>query len=165
MASVSPAPEAIVGLLVHDVARLLRRRFEQKSREAKLPLSRSQCTVLFYLAEDEGMSQATLAQLLDIEPIALVHLIDRLAEAELVERRLNPKDRRAWMLYLTPAAQPVLEQIYRLGAAVREEALSGLPESRREALVATLQHLKTNLSRKSPSDAEKREESLLALDR
>lgn len=165
MPSASSAPEAIVGLLVHDVARLLRRRFEQRSREAKLPLSRSQCTVLFYVAEEQGMSQAALAQLLDIEPIALVHQIDRLAEAGLVERRLNPKDRRAWMLYLTPAAQPVLEQIYRLGSAVREEAMTGLPESRREALVATLQHLKTNLARKFPIDAEKRDGSLLTLDR
>jgi MarR family transcriptional regulator, transcriptional regulator for hemolysin len=165
MSSVSSAPEAIVGLLIHDVARLLRRRFEQKSREAKLPLSRSQCAALFYVAEEEGMNQAALAQLLDIEPIALVHLIDRLAELGLVERRLNPKDRRAWMLYLTPAAQPVLEQIYHLGSTIREEALSGLPEGRREMLATTLQHLKTNLSRKSPADADKREESLMSLER
>ncbi len=85
----------------------------------------------------------------------LVRQVDRLEEAGLIERRLNPRDRRMWMLYLTPAAQPVLEQIRRLSKAVREEALIGLPEPEREALVAALRHLKSNLcNKKSPIDRE-----------
>ena len=134
-----------LGPLVRDVARLLRRRFEQRAREAQIPLSRSQCAVLIRVARDEGLSQATLAHCLDIEPIALVRIIDRLEALGFVERRFNPRDRRVWMLYLTPSAEPVLAEIRRLAKAVDETALAGLPEQIRETLLDTLQHLKTNL--------------------
>ena len=126
----------------------MRRRFEKRVREAALPLSRSQCSVLFRVAREEGMRQATLAQILDMEPITLVRLIDRLEQAGLIERRLNPRDRRVRLLYLTPAALPVLEQIHRLGALVRDEACADLPKERQEALMADLFRLKNNLSSK-----------------
>jgi MarR family transcriptional regulator, transcriptional regulator for hemolysin len=138
-------PEPTLGPLVRDVARLLRRRFEQWAREAQIPLSRSQCAVLVRVAGDEGMSQAALAHCLDIEPIALVRIIDRLEALGLVERRFNPRDRRVWMLYLTLAAEPVIMEIHRLSEAVDEVALAGVPEQIRDTLLDTLQRLKTNL--------------------
>jgi DNA-binding MarR family transcriptional regulator len=150
----SSSPEPVLGSLVRDVARLMRRRFELRAREASLPLSRSQCSVLFRVARDEGMTQATLAQILDMEPISLVRLIDRLELAGLIERRLNPRDRRVRMLYLTPAAQPVLEQIHRLAALVQEEACSDLPPERRETLMADLHRLKANLSARKCAEKE-----------
>jgi MarR family transcriptional regulator, transcriptional regulator for hemolysin len=146
--SSSPSTEPTLGSLLHDVARLMRRRFALRAREAALPLSRSQCSVLFRVALDEGMRQATLAQILDMEPITLVRLIDRLEQAGLLERRLNPRDRRVRMLYLTPAARPVLKQIHRLAAMVHDEACADLPMERREALMADLGRLKANLSNK-----------------
>jgi DNA-binding MarR family transcriptional regulator len=153
MTSVSlPPAEPTLGSLVHDVARLMRRRFEKRAREAALPLSRSQCSVLFRVARAEGMRQATLAQILDMEPITLVRLIDRLEQAGLLERRLNPRDRRVRLLYLTPAATPVLEQIHRLGALVRDEACADLPKERQQALMADLRRLKSNLSGKQCPD-------------
>ena len=134
-----------LGPLVRDVARLHRRHFEQRAREAQIPLSRSQCAVLLRLAGDQGLSQAALAQGLDIEPIALVRIIDRLEALGLVERRFNPRDRRVWMLYLMPAAEPVLMEIRRLAKAIDELALAGLPEESRELFLDMLQHLKSNL--------------------
>jgi len=159
----SPSAEPTLGSLLHDVARLMRRRFERRAREVALPLSRSQCSVLFRVARDEGMRQATLAQILDMEPITLVHLIDRLEHAGLVERRLNPRDRRVRMLYLTPAARPVLEQIHSLGALVHDEACADLSRERRQALMADLTRLKANLSSKQCLEKEEPETPDLAL--
>src|SRR5499433_2561733 len=111
----SELPGRTLGFVLHDVARLLRKRFEQRARAANLGLTRAQWQVLAYLARQEGINQATLAQLLEIEPITLTRLLDRLEAAELVERRPDPGDRRARVLYLTPSAEPLLARIYKLG--------------------------------------------------
>jgi MarR family transcriptional regulator for hemolysin len=138
--------EPSLGALIQEVGRLFRRRFAERARAVSLPFSRSQCSVLAMLARNEGLTQAALAQLLDIEPISLVRLLDGLEEAGMIERRVNPRDRRCWMLYLTAAAAPVLEQIRAVGRLVREEALAGVPAKRRETLIADLRRLKENLS-------------------
>jgi DNA-binding MarR family transcriptional regulator len=144
-AEISPPAHAALGVLIQEVGRLLRRRFEQRARAAGLPLTRSQCSVLAAVARDEGVTQAALSQYLDVEPITLVRLIDGLEAAGLLERRVNPRDRRVRMLFLTDAAAPLLEQIQALGQALREDALAGLSEARREHLVADLRLLKSNL--------------------
>jgi MarR family transcriptional regulator, transcriptional regulator for hemolysin len=147
MSGPTSAPaEPSLGALIQEVGRLFRRRFAERARAASLPFNRSQCSVLSMLARNEGLTQAALAQLLDIEPISLVRLLDGLEEAGMIERRVNPRDRRCWMLYLTAAATPVLEQIRAVGKSVREEALAGVPAQRREMLVADLRRLKENLS-------------------
>ena len=91
-----------VGALMHDVARLMRRRFERRTRQTGLAITRQQARALLATARNEGVSQAAIATLLDIEPIALVRLLDRLHEEGLVERRLHPTDRRVRTLWLTP---------------------------------------------------------------
>lgn len=142
---ISPRSAAGLGILIQEVSRLFRRRFEQRARAAALPLSRNQCSVLAAVARDEGVTQAALAQYLDVEPITLVRLIDGLEGAGLLERRGNPRDRRVRLLYLTEAALPLLDQVHAVRQALREDALAGLPAERREQLVADLQLLKTNL--------------------
>src|SRR4051795_9957038 len=155
--------EPTLGFLVHDVARLLRKRLEQRARAAGIGLTRAQWQTLAYLARSEGMNQASLAQLLDIqpitgartpaswaqrlalEPITLVRLIDRLEAIGLVERRPDPRDRRQRNLYLTEKAWPELARIKALGAEVREEALAGLAAPERERLMGALARAKTNL--------------------
>ena len=137
--------EPTLGFLVHDVARLLRKRLEQRARAAGIGLTRAQWQTLAYLARSEGINQATLAQLLDIEPITLVRLIDRLEGIGLVERRPDPRDRRQRNLFLTERAWPELARIKALGAEVREEALAGLGAAERERLMGALVQVKTNL--------------------
>src|SRR5689334_13623883 len=137
--------EPTLGFLVHDVARLLRKRLEQRARAAGIGLTRAQWQTLAYLARSEGINQATLAQLLDIEPITLVRLIDRLEGIGLVERRPDPRDRRHRNLFLTERAWPELARIKALGAEVREEALAGLGQPERERLMDALAQVKTNL--------------------
>jgi MarR family transcriptional regulator for hemolysin len=138
-------PARTLGFVLNDVARLLRKRFEQRARATRLGLTRAQASVLAYLARQEGINQAALAQTLEIEPITLARLVDRLQAVALVERRPDPGDRRARLLYLTPAAYPLLERIFALAAEVREEALAGVPEADRVRFLDMLLAMKSNL--------------------
>jgi len=132
-----------LGFLLTDVARLLRKRFEQNARGSGL--TRSQWQVLAYLAQNEGINQSGLADLLEIEPITLGRIVDKLQTLALIERHPHPSDRRVWLLHLTPAARSKLTQLRRLGDVTRGEALTGVSEADRERLLKTLQALKTNL--------------------
>jgi MarR family transcriptional regulator for hemolysin len=133
-----------LGFLLHDVARLLRRRFEQNARG--YGLTRSQWQVLAYLATNEGINQSGLAELLEIEPITLGRIIDKLEARGLIERHPDPSDRRAWLLHLTPVARPKLTQLRGLGDVTRAEALAGVSEADTERLLGTLLALKANLA-------------------
>lgn len=132
-----------LGFLLHDVARLLRKRFEQNARGSGL--TRSQWQVLAYLAQNEGINQSGLADLLEIEPITLGRIVDKLQTLALIERRPHPSDRRFWLLHLTPASRSKLTQLRRLGDVTRGEALTGVSEADTERLLKILQALKTNL--------------------
>lgn len=147
-------PQRTLGFVLHDVARVMRKRIEQRARAEALPLTRAQWSVLAHLSRQEGINQAALAQILEIEPITLVRLLDRLQTAGLVERRPDPTDRRARVLFLNPAAHPLLERIWKVAAAVREEAMEGLSEAQRDALMQTLLTIKSNLSEKIVDDPE-----------
>jgi DNA-binding MarR family transcriptional regulator len=147
-------PEHNIGFLLHDVARLMRKRFEQNARG--LGLTRSQCQVLAHLARHEGIQQGGLAEILEVEPITLTRILDRLEEAQLVERRAHPRDRRIRLLHLTQKAHPLLSEIFTIGAATRGEALEGVDEAERERLFAILSAMKTNLLGKASAGGERR---------
>ena len=91
------------GFLVHDVSRLIKRRFDRQARQTGLPITRRQAAVVLYIDRNEGVSQSEVATWLDLEPIALVRMLDKLHEEGLVERRAHPTDRRVRTLWLTPA--------------------------------------------------------------
>lgn len=130
---VLPNLERHLGFLLHDVARLLRKRIEQRTRA--LGLTRSQWSVLAHIARHEGINQTALAEVLEVEPITLGRILDRLESMGYIERRPHPDDRRARLPHLTEKAGPVLEQLFALGAAVREEAMEGLTKAQRDDLV------------------------------
>jgi DNA-binding MarR family transcriptional regulator len=133
-----------ISFLLHDVARLLKRRFEQNARGTGL--TRSQWQVLAHLARNEGIHQGKLAELLDVEAITLGRIVDKLQILGLIERRPHPSDRRIWLLHLTDAARPKLIQLRKLGDIMRREALAGTEEADRQSLVKTLLILKANLT-------------------
>jgi MarR family transcriptional regulator, transcriptional regulator for hemolysin len=94
---------------ISDVGRLLRTCADQKARLHGM--TRAQWAVLLRLERLEGLKQSDLAEDLDIQPITLTRLVDRLCDNGLIERRPDPNDRRAKRLYLTPAARPLLDRI------------------------------------------------------
>ena len=138
-----PESNRNLGLLMYDVARLMRANFHR--RVQPLGFTQAQWRTLFHLARNEGVNQGALAEILEIQPITLARLIDRLEAAGWAERRPDPADRRAFQLFVTAKAQPLLEQIRELAAETREEAMQGLGQTEREHLLDLLSALKDNL--------------------
>ena len=144
--AVPPDVGRTFGLLVHDVSRLIKRRFDRRARQVGLPLTRQQGSVLVHIAGHEGVSQAEVATWLGVEPIALVRMLDKLHEEGLVERRAHPTDRRVRTLWLTEAAHPVVEQILAINRAIRDEAFAGLAHAAHDAMADLLGQVKENLA-------------------
>ncbi|MFC3676545.1 MarR family winged helix-turn-helix transcriptional regulator [Ferrovibrio xuzhouensis] len=145
-------PYRTLGFLLHDAARLLRKRFEQKARAHGSNLTRAQWSVLAHLSRQEGINQTTLADILDVEPITVARLVDKLEQLGLIERRADPGDRRARLLYLQPAAAPLLAEMREVGAAAREDAMRGLSPEQREQLIEMLLLIKNNLAERDGRD-------------
>lgn len=135
--------EREVAFNISDVARLLRTYADQRARE--FGMTRAQWAVLARVERSEGLKQCELAEVLDLQPITLTRLIDRLCDGGLIERRSDPDDRRAKRLYLTPAARPVLDGLTRLGKDMMATVLSGIEPTAIDQLLAHLLTLKTNL--------------------
>lgn len=140
------------GFLVNDVARLFGRRFSQNGK--RLGLTRAQCRTLGYLARNEGINQAGLADVLEIRPMTLVRQIDRMEEAGWIERRPDPSDRRARRLYLTAKARPILGRIWRVATVTRDEALARLSPVESETLIDLLRRVHDSLSERVPAGGE-----------
>jgi DNA-binding MarR family transcriptional regulator len=147
------AESPTLGFLLHEVARLLRKRFEQLSRESGL--TRSQWQALAYMAQNEGINQIGLAELLDVELITLSRILDKLESCGLIERHPHPSDRRVRILRLTPAASQKLMRALKLGQIARNEALTGLSEAEGLRLLETLKVLKFNLTEACAPSVEK----------
>jgi DNA-binding MarR family transcriptional regulator len=131
-------------ILLHDVARMLRTRSDQRARARGM--TRAQWVILARLARQPGISQNELAQICEVEPITVGRLIDRLEAHGLVERRGDPKDRRVRRLHLLPSAEPILEEIAAYREALNEQLVDGLDDAARNKLIDMLIFIKTKLS-------------------
>ncbi len=138
-------PARSVGFLIHEVARLMRHNFHR--RVSALGLTQAQWRALVHLRLNEGINQASLAELIEVRPITLARLIDRLEAAGWVERRRDAADRRVSRLYLTEAAQPLLVEMEAAAGLTRQDALAGLSAPQRAQVVDLLCTLKQNLIR------------------
>jgi len=132
-----------LALTLVDTARLLRTYADFKA--GQFGITRAQWAVLARIDRCEGLKQSELADILDLQPITLTRLLDRLCDNGLIERRADPADRRAKRLYLKPAARPLLEQLNELGDELMTTALVGLTQDDVEDLVARLGTVKENL--------------------
>ncbi len=132
------------GFLVADIARLLRRNMDRRLQS--LAVTQAQWRAIVHLSRNEGMTQAALAESLEIQPITLTRLVDRMESAGWVERRTHPLDRRAVQLYLTPKSQPILEEMHARAAETMNEATRGIAPRAQRQLVAALGQLKDNLA-------------------
>lgn len=139
-----------IGFLISDVSRLMRRRFDERARA--FGATRTQWKALAHIDRNEGINQGGLAELLEVEPITLCRMVDRLEEAGLVERRRDPGDRRAWQLFLTEKSRPVLDRMHAIADALSAQALAGVSPDQIAALTATLDHIRANLARIDTKD-------------
>jgi MarR family transcriptional regulator for hemolysin len=132
-----------IAFQIMDVARMLRTFADQRARQ--FGISRAQWGVLVRLDRSEGLKQTELAEILDLQPITLTRLLDRLAKNGLIERRADPNDRRANRLYLTPAARPLIAKLADLGPDMMETVLDGLDDESNSRLLRDLGAMKDNL--------------------
>jgi MarR family transcriptional regulator for hemolysin len=136
-------PRREFAFLLNDVARLLRTYANQEARQ--FGMTRAQWAVLTRLEHAEGLKQGELAELLDLQPITLTRLVDRLCANGLIERRADPNDRRAKRLYLTPAARPLMDRLAELGGKMMETVLQGVDLATIERMIGELSHVRENL--------------------
>jgi MarR family transcriptional regulator, transcriptional regulator for hemolysin len=137
-------PQRNFGFLLREVSRQYVVRFEMHARGISLNLS--QCKVLIRLENNEGVSQARLAELAEVDPMTMVRLLDRMEAEGLLERRPDPQDRRARCISLTPKAKSVLDEIWRLADLTRAEIFAGISAAERHAFMDVLERMHANLS-------------------
>ena len=140
MSESNPQPEQNLGFLLFEVLRLLRRNFNRR-----VQLTQAQWRALAFLSLNEGINQAGLADLLEVRPITLARLIDRMEEAGWVERRPDPNDRRAVRLYLTAESGPLLEDMKIHNRETLDQATVGISSAANAQLIDTLMQIKNNL--------------------
>lgn len=149
--------------LLHDVARLLRVDADKRARQHGM--TRAQWAILIWLERQPGISQKELSEILEVEPISVARLIDRLEARGMVERRPDPRDRRIWRLHLLPPASDVLREIDRQLADITRIATAGIDENSIEIMTEALMRMKATLTQDShasrrgtePVEAEVRE--------
>ena len=136
---------------LHDVARMLRTRFDRWARS--YGLTRAQGVILVRLHRQPGLSQIEMAAICEVEPITVGRLVDRLEARGLIERRPDPADRRIRRLHLLPASEPILALIEGYRADVNDYLLSGVSAEARETVVNVLLHMKHKLTMETAGEA------------
>jgi DNA-binding MarR family transcriptional regulator len=135
-----------IGTMLAQVSRLLRRSFDERARASGV--TRPQWHVLGLLSYNSGINQGGLAELLEVEPITLGRMIDRLQDAHMVERRPDPADRRAWRLFLTDKGRTLLDQLRPFALETYDIALDGVSADEQAAMMVALGRMRANLSRR-----------------
>jgi len=142
-----------IAFVISDVARLYRRRFDERTRS--FGITGPQMRALVAIMRFPGINQGALADRLDVEPITTCRMVDRLEQAELVERRRDPQDRRAWQLYLTETAEPIAQELQAIGQTVLNDSLQGIEGAARDASMALLAQIRDNLTHVTPGNTTK----------
>ena len=133
-----------IGFLIADISRLMRKEFQKHLQDSGLTFAGAKA--LMHISRCEGLRQVDLAEVLEIAPITMARLVDQLVETGVVERRADPRDRRAYRLYLLPNSEPHLKLIEEAIGLVREKALAGLTIADQRELMNALAKLRTNLN-------------------
>ncbi|WP_029012867.1 MarR family winged helix-turn-helix transcriptional regulator [Niveispirillum irakense] len=137
------------GTLLVETSRLLGRRFDQQARLSGS--TRAQWHAMFKLSRHEGLKQAELADMLEIEPITLTRMLDRMEEGGWVERRADPGDRRKRLLFLTDKAREAMVEMRALAQTIYDDALAGLTAVEAQELMRLLLRVRENLSAPAPA--------------
>lgn len=133
-----------IGYLIADLNRLYGRVFDR--RAAPLGLTRVQWRALKRIHQAEGITQTELADLMDMEPIAVGRVLDRLQKAGFIERHSDPNDRRVWRLHLSPQSTQIMEAIEQVSVGVREDSVAGVDPAELATALKVLTHIRETLS-------------------
>lgn len=136
------------GYLLNDTSRLLRRRFEQRAKGYNI--TSAQWRAMAQLSRHDGLTQVALAHLLEIEPMSVCRLIDRMEAGDFVKRLPDPVDKRAKLVYLTEKSRALLDVMRVVAMDVYEDAFAGFDEEERLGLVNALNRINENLSKEIP---------------
>jgi DNA-binding MarR family transcriptional regulator len=129
---------------LYDVARHMRTYADAEAQT--LGVTRAQLIILGRLERQPDLSQSELAAIAEVTPMTIARLVDRLEELGLVERRVDPKDRRLWRLRLTPAAAPAVREIRRLRAKIHNALTKGIDPAVLKAMAVGLRQMKENVA-------------------
>lgn len=135
---------SMTAYLLSDTARLLRRAFDGRMR--LLGMTSAQARLLLNLAINEGENQGFYAERLEVEPITLGRLVDRMVESGLIERRPDPADRRAWRIHLTDLSRQKIDEARESLDGLEEQMLQGVTPPQRENLAQLLETIRTNFA-------------------
>src|ERR1700744_2950025 len=138
-------------IVLHDVARLTRTRFDHEARA--FGMTRAQWIILARLDRQPGISQKELATICEVEPITVARLVDRLEARGMVERRPDPNDRRVRRLHLMPASAPILKEIAHHKNAIYADLTDGIDSATLATMLDGLLHMKTKLTAEPASGA------------
>ena len=138
-----PAKLDTLGFLISDIARLTRRAFQDRLEGAALSVAEAR--TLYLVSRNEGMRQVDLAGMLEVQPIAMARLIDKLEAMKLVERRPVVEDRRAYQIFLRPEAKPALDALETEAQGLRREITQGLSADEVNAMHDALSAMRANL--------------------
>jgi DNA-binding MarR family transcriptional regulator len=141
-----------ITFLILDVARLMRQRFEAELAEAGLGITAGEARTLLWSGRLPGLRQTALAERLGVEPMTLVGFLDRLEAAGLVRRAADPADRRAKLVYPTPAAMPMIDKIESIALAVRRVATGDIGERQSDAVRNALARMRSALALEARAD-------------
>jgi MarR family transcriptional regulator, transcriptional regulator for hemolysin len=130
--------------LLYDVARTMRTRADQRARARGM--TRAQWVILARLERQPGLTQNEMAAIVEVEPITIARLVDRLEARGLVVRKADPRDRRVWRLHLTSAAAPILREIGKYRAELHDLITAGMTPALQKALTDGLLQMKANLA-------------------
>ncbi len=156
MVAHTPSFERSFGFILSDISRLARREFDRRVRE--LRVTRAQWLVLVHLARRPGCTQSELADSMQMQKITVSRHVGRLLRAAWIERRDRAEDARAYHLYLSRKAKPLIEQLAGVAEKMRQEYMRGLSGPRQAALIDDLLQIKANLVRMHAAAERRRNE-------
>jgi DNA-binding MarR family transcriptional regulator len=139
-----------ITFLMADASRLFRRAFDAEARS--IGVTGQQWRVLAALARHPGAKQGQVADLMEVEPITLSRMIDRLQDAGLVERRADPADRRAWCLHLTDKALPVVDDMRVIATNLLGTALDGFSPDEQASFADFIERFRANVGQRQTDD-------------
>ena len=140
----NPTEKTTFGYLVTDVTRLMRKQFDR--RAVRFGLTRAQWRALKRVHHGEGITQNELAEFLEMEPIAVGRVIDRLQKAGFIERRADPRDRRVWRLHLLPKAHDVVDDMEQIASELFRQMQHGIAAAEMKSMLSVLTRMKDNLN-------------------